>query len=112
MPIVATWMDLEIVILSEVSQTDKDKHHMVLLVHNWEARHGDYGQQKRRTTSEALRINQGWEWATDHESCLQGESETVRSGASLGAQLLGLHLPMQETQVQSLVRELDPACHN
>ena len=27
----ATWMDLEIIILSEVSQTEKDKYHMVPL---------------------------------------------------------------------------------
>ena len=26
MPLAATWMDLEIVILSEVSQTEKDKY--------------------------------------------------------------------------------------
>ena len=29
MPFVATWMDLEIIILSEVSQTEKDKYHMM-----------------------------------------------------------------------------------
>ena len=28
----ATWMDLGIVILSEVSQTEKDKYHTILLV--------------------------------------------------------------------------------
>ena len=28
----ATWMDLEIIILSEVSQTEKDKHHIILLI--------------------------------------------------------------------------------
>ena len=33
MPFVATWMDLEIVILSEVSQTQKDIHHILLLIH-------------------------------------------------------------------------------
>ena len=27
----ATWMDLEIVIMSEVSQIEKDKYHMILL---------------------------------------------------------------------------------
>ena len=32
MPSAATWMDLEIVILSEVSQTEKDKYHMKLLI--------------------------------------------------------------------------------
>ena len=32
MPLVATWMDLEIIILSEVSQTEKDKCHMISLI--------------------------------------------------------------------------------
>ena len=32
MPFVATWMELEIVIISEVSQTQKDKYHMTLLI--------------------------------------------------------------------------------
>ena len=27
----ATWMDLEIIILSEVSQTEKDKYHVSLM---------------------------------------------------------------------------------
>ena len=27
-----SWMDLEIIILSEVSQTEKDKHHMLSLI--------------------------------------------------------------------------------
>ena len=30
MPFAATWTDLEIVILSEVSQTQKDKYHISL----------------------------------------------------------------------------------
>ena len=40
MPFAATWLDLEIVILSEVSQTEKDKYHIILLV---------FGIQKKGT---------------------------------------------------------------
>ena len=32
MPFAATWMDLVIIILSEVSQTEKDKYHMISLI--------------------------------------------------------------------------------
>ena len=32
MPYAATWMDLQIVILSEVSQTEKEKHHMTSFI--------------------------------------------------------------------------------
>ena len=31
MQFVGTWMDLEVIIISEVSQTEKDKYHMILL---------------------------------------------------------------------------------
>ena len=34
MPLVATWMDLEIIILSEVSQTEKDKYHDIAYMWN------------------------------------------------------------------------------
>ena len=33
MPFTGTWMDLELVILCEVSQTEKDKYHMTLLIY-------------------------------------------------------------------------------
>ena len=32
MPFAATWMDLEVITLSEVSQKEKDKYHMISLI--------------------------------------------------------------------------------
>ena len=32
MPFAATWMDLEMIMLSEVSQTEKDGYHMISLI--------------------------------------------------------------------------------
>ena len=32
MPFTATWMDLEIIIVREISQKEKDKYHMTLLL--------------------------------------------------------------------------------
>ena len=32
MPFGAIWMDLDIIILSDVSQTEKDKYHMLALI--------------------------------------------------------------------------------
>ena len=32
MPFAATWTDLEMIVLSEVSQAEKDKYHMVSLI--------------------------------------------------------------------------------
>ena len=32
MPFVATWMDLEIILLNKVSQKEKDKYHMISLI--------------------------------------------------------------------------------
>ena len=32
MPFAATWIDPEMIILSEVNQTEKDKYHMILFI--------------------------------------------------------------------------------
>ena len=32
MPFAATWMQLEIIILSEITQKEKDKYHMISLI--------------------------------------------------------------------------------
>ena len=39
MPFTATWMQLEIIILSEVSQKEKDKYHMISL-NVWTLKYG------------------------------------------------------------------------
>ena len=31
-PFAATWMDIEIIVLSEISQTEKDNYHMISLI--------------------------------------------------------------------------------
>ena len=33
LPFVAAWMDLEVTILSEISQSKKDKHHIISLIY-------------------------------------------------------------------------------
>ena len=39
MPLAATWMQLEIIILSEVTQTEKDKYH-VIITYMWNLKYG------------------------------------------------------------------------
>ena len=45
MSFATTWMDLEIIILSEVSQTEKDKYHMISIL---------CGIQKKKHTNELI----------------------------------------------------------
>ena len=39
MPFAATWMDLEIIILSKVNQKEKDKYHIISLYVEFKTRH-------------------------------------------------------------------------
>ena len=32
MPFIETWIDLEIIVLSDLSQTEKDKYHVISLI--------------------------------------------------------------------------------
>ena len=47
MPLAATWLDLEITTLSEISQTEKGKYHMTLLIC------GIYLKQKQRNRKQS-----------------------------------------------------------
>ena len=42
MPLTASWMDLEIIILSKVSQKEKDKYHMII-TYIWNLNYGTNG---------------------------------------------------------------------
>ena len=49
MSFAATWMDLEIIIISEVSQTERNKYHTILLI---------YGVQKTNDTNKLICKNE------------------------------------------------------
>ena len=56
MPLAATWMELEILILSEVSQKEKDKYHMISYI--WNLIYGTNEPIYRKETN-------SWTWRTD-----------------------------------------------
>ena len=57
MPFAATWMDLEIIILSEVSQTEKNKYHMISLICGIQKNGTNELIYKKETDSQTQRTN-------------------------------------------------------
>ena len=55
MPFAATWMELETLILSEVSQKENDKYHMISLISGIQYMAQTNLSQKRKS----------WTWRTD-----------------------------------------------
>ena len=53
MPFVATWMDLEIIILSEVSQTEKDKYHDIMYTQNLKKKKEDKNELIYKTEADS-----------------------------------------------------------
>ena len=51
MPFAATWIDLEFVILSEVSQTEKEKYHMIS--HMWTLKKNDTNELIYKTETDS-----------------------------------------------------------
>ena len=50
MPFVATWMNLEITILREISQTEKDKYHMISLIQHMVSKYDTKELRKEKQT--------------------------------------------------------------
>ena len=53
-PFAATWMDREIIMLSEVSQTEKEKYHMTSLICTLKRNHTNELLYKTETDSQTL----------------------------------------------------------
>ena len=78
MPFAATWMDLDIIILSEVSQKEKDKYHTVLLTceskiwHKWtylRNRNRLTGIENRLVVARGERRGGGLDWEFGISRC-------------------------------------------
>ena len=73
MPFAATWVELETLILSEVSQTEKDKYHMIS--HIWNIIHGtketfhrqeNHGLKEKTCGCQGGGSGIGWEFQVVH----------------------------------------------
>ena len=56
MPFVTTWMDLEAVILSEVSQTEEEKYHMTCLIYRIKKNYTNEIIYKTETESQRTKL--------------------------------------------------------
>ena len=68
MPFAATWMNLEIVILSEVSQTEKDKYHISLIT-PWKESYAEprqHIQKQRHYFANKGPASQGYGFSSSH----------------------------------------------
>ena len=73
MPIAATWMQTEVIVLSEVSQKEKDKYHMIALTCGIQNRaQMNLSTKQRQTHRKQTCSCQGVEW--------DGEGGTVSLG--------------------------------
>ena len=65
MPFAATWMQLEIIILSEVSQREKDKYHTISLIYGILKNYTNeliYKTNRLRDIENKLMVTKGERW--------------------------------------------------
>ena len=67
MPSAATWMDLEIVILSKVSQTEKEKYHMTSRIRGIQKDmiQVNLTYKTERDSENKLMVTRGYVWGRD-----------------------------------------------
>ena len=52
-----TWMELEGIMLNEINQSEKDKHHMILLMWNLRNKTNDHRRKKGRGQTKKQTLN-------------------------------------------------------
>ena len=104
----ATWMDLEGIMFSEISQTEKGKYCMISLIFSLKNKQMYIAKQSLTDTENKLVVtSEGREGRTGHNKGMG--LRHINYWAFLVAQWLRILLPLQGTWVRSLVRE-NPTC--
>ena len=83
-PFVATWLDLETLILSEVTQKEKDKYHMVS--HIWYliySTNEPFHRKKTHGLGEQTFVTSGMDWELGVSRCRLLHLELISSGILL-----------------------------
>ena len=62
LPFVTTWIDLEGTVLSKVSQTEKDKYHMISLICGIQNKEQNKTEKQAHRYREQIGCCQKWEW--------------------------------------------------
>ena len=71
MPFAATWMDLEGIMLSEISRTIKDKHCMISLICRiLKIQQNSDFNQKKKQTSRYREQTSGYQWREAEEGAI------------------------------------------
>ena len=82
-PFVATWMDLEIITLSEVSQKEKDKYHTISFICRILKKETNELIYKTETDSQRMNLCGGkgidWEFGTDKAYIATFKMDTIRN---------------------------------
>ena len=75
MPFMTIWMDLEGIMLSKISQTEKDKYHMFSLTCGIKTKQNKQKQQQKKWTHKNREQTSGCQRGPEWEMCEEGEGD-------------------------------------